>query len=146
MTPTPSNKNLKFVLDTNVVSEPVKRRPSPLVLERLAREDGVLAITSVVWHELLFGVYRLPGGSKRDLIEDHLRRFVIRRMVILSYDALAAQWFAAERARLSILGTSISDADGMIAAVAVMRGLTLVTRNVDHFQDFDGLQIENWFE
>lgn len=116
------------------------------MLERLEREDGVLAITSVVWHELLSGVYRMPRGSKRDVIEDHLRRFVIGRIVILSYDAFAAEWLAVERTRLATLGASVSDADGMIAAVAAARGLTLVTRNVGHFQNFAGLRIENWFE
>ncbi|MFV1980500.1 MAG: type II toxin-antitoxin system VapC family toxin [Rhodothermia bacterium] len=141
-----SNKDLQFVLDTNVVSEPVKRRPSPLVLDRLEREDELLAITSVVWHELVFGMYRMSVGSKRQTIEDYLRGFVAGRMLILPYDAIAAEWLATERVRLASDGKMTSDADGMIAAVAATRGLTLVTRNVDHFQYFDGLQIENWFE
>ncbi len=141
-----SNKDLKFVLDTNVVSEPVKRKPSPLVLDRLEREDEVLAITSVVWHELLFGMYRMSVGSKRQAIEDYLRGFVAGRMLILPYDAVAAEWLATERARLASVGQVTSDADGMIAAVAATRGLTLVTRSVAHFRNFEDLRIENWFE
>ena len=146
MVPIHSNKDLKFILDTNVVSEPVKRSASLLVLDKLNAEDGAFAITSVVWHELLYGVFRMPEGLRREAIEDFLKRFVVGRTMILSYDALAAEWFAAERARLAILGISIPDADGMIAAVAATRDLTLVTRNMAHFEHFEGLAIENWFE
>lgn len=106
----------------------------------------MLSITSVVWHELLYGMYLMSTGSRRQAVEYFLKDFVVGRMLILSYDAVAAEWLAVERERLVTLGTPVSDADGMIAAVAATRGLTLVTRNVVHFQNFDGLQIENWFE
>ena len=51
------------LLDTNIVSEPLKPVPDSRVLERLSRYDGMMAIPSVVWHELLFGVIRLPQGA-----------------------------------------------------------------------------------
>ncbi len=65
-------------------------------------------------------------------------------MPILSYDAMAAEWHARERARLSHLGQPASSVDSQIAAVAAIHDLILVTRNVRHFRAFEGLRVEDW--
>jgi tRNA(fMet)-specific endonuclease VapC len=64
----------------------------------------------------------------------------------LAYDEAAAQWHAAERARLSGLGRTPAFADGQIAAIAATQQLTLVTHNSPDFQVFDGLALVDWFE
>ena len=135
----------RYALDTNIVSEPTRRDPDRRVLELLDTHSGHLAISSVVWHELRFGVQRLPPGERQTRLHAYLDEVVIPSMVILPYDLLAADWHAAERARLVALGRTPSYADGQIAAIAATRDLTLVTRNVHDFELFDGLRIENWF-
>ncbi len=47
--------SLKFLLDTNIVSEPLRPTPAPGILRRLREHEGEMAIPSVVWHELRFG-------------------------------------------------------------------------------------------
>ena len=65
-------------------------------------------------------------------------------LAILPYDTAAAAWHAAERARLEARGRTPPFVGGQIAAVARVRGLTLVTRNVGDYDDFDGLVVEDW--
>lgn len=71
---------------------------------------------------------------------------VVAKLAVLPYHAAAARWHARERARLSKKGRSAAFIDGQIAAVATAHGLILVTRNIDDFASFQGLQVENWFE
>jgi tRNA(fMet)-specific endonuclease VapC len=65
-------------------------------------------------------------------------------MPILDYDELAAEWHAAERARLVARGETPPFADGQIAAIAQVNDLTLVTFNDVDFRRFDGLRILVW--
>jgi tRNA(fMet)-specific endonuclease VapC len=135
---------MEFLLDTNVVSELARPRPDAGVLEKVAAAEPRAVIASTVWHELVFGVERLPSGPRRD----GLRMFVDEiagRFSVLPYDRPAASWHARERARLAAAGRTPAFADGQVAAVAVTHDLRLVTRNVTDFADFSGLIVENWF-
>ena len=67
-------------------------------------------------------------------------------LIILPYDQLAADWYAKERARLHLQGKTCAYADGEIAAIAVSNKLTLVTRNIQDFQNFQNLSLQNWFD
>lgn len=134
----------RFLLDTNVLSEPLRQRPNPAVLDHLRRMSSVLATAAPVWHELLYGCYRLPDSHKRRGIERYLFDVVHAGVEILSYDERAAAWHGTERARLASLGKLPPFVDGQIAAVAAVHGLVLVTFNVEDFAHFDGLTIEDW--
>ena len=136
--------SLTYLLDTNIISEPLRPVPDQQVLERLKRHEEEMAIASVVWHELLFGSYRLPPSAKRSAIEQYLSEVVAPTIPILPYDDQAAQWHAAERARLVAVGQTPPFADGQIAAIARINHLILVTANVTDFSVFEGLQVENW--
>jgi tRNA(fMet)-specific endonuclease VapC len=135
---------LKFLLDTNVVSEPLRLKPSDGVLRRLKFHEDELAIPSLVWHELRFGVERLPPSRRRTTIEDYLERVVLATMQILDYDGAAAAWHASERARLAARGETPPFIDGQIAAIAHIHDLALVTFNVADFKRFDGIRMVNW--
>jgi tRNA(fMet)-specific endonuclease VapC len=138
--------SIRFLLDTNVISEINKPIPNPLVVAQMNRYQGEVATASTVVHELLYGGLRLPPESARRIyLEDYVRQ-IPTRMSVLSYDLAAARWHAAERARLTRIGRTPAFADGQIASIAACHGLTLVTNNVADFQDFEGLTIENWFE
>jgi len=134
----------RFLLDTNVVSEPIRPSPARGVLERLRAHEGSLAIASLTWHELLFGFARLPVSRKRDAIDLYLRETVLGSLEILPYDAAAAEWHAVERARLAAAGWTPPFVDGQIAAIAKVNELVLVTADTAHFAQFEGLRIENW--
>jgi tRNA(fMet)-specific endonuclease VapC len=137
---------VKYLLDTNIVSEPVRKSPDPGVVRHIQATGGAIAIAATTWHELLFGVLRLPVSPKRAALEQYLSNTIRAEIPILAYDAKAATWFAQERARLSGSGLSPSYPDGHVAAVAVTNDLILVTRNVADFVDFSELKVENWFE
>jgi tRNA(fMet)-specific endonuclease VapC len=138
--------SLIYLLDTNTLSEPLRPTPNQHILERLQQHEAEMAIASVVWHELLYGTYRLPLSAKRSAIEEYLNDVVAPTFPILSYDTQAAQWHAAERARLVGLGQTPPFADGQIAAIAQVNNLILVTANTADFSMYQNLQVENWYE
>ncbi len=136
--------SLRFLLDTNVLSEPIKSVPNRRVLDAIERHDGEVATCAIVWHELQFGVARLSPSRKRRALEVYLEDAIHGALPILPYDQAAATWHAWERARLSKRGRPPSAADGQIAAIARVNGLVLVTANTRDFRRFDGLSIEDW--
>jgi len=136
--------NLKYLLDTNIVSEPLRPKPVPGVLQKLRRHEEEIAISSVVWHELRFGVERLPSSRRRVAIERYLDEVVLATMPILDYDRAAAEWHANERARLEARGDMPPFADGQIAAIARVHELILVTLNDADFKRFQGIRVQSW--
>lgn len=65
---------------------------------------------------------------------------------MLPFDTLAARTFGALKAMLERTGTPLAEPDLRIAAIALTRGLILVTRNVRHFQRIPELTVENWID
>lgn len=137
--------SLVYLLDTNIISEPLRPSPNPHVLHCLQTYQNQIAIATVVWHELLFGCHRLPPCAKREAIEGYLHEVIAPAVPILPYDDQAAHWHAVERARLSAQGTPPPFADGQIAAVAYAHQLVLVTANIADYTPFAGLELVNWF-
>ncbi len=134
---------MKYLLDTSIVSETRKPRPKRATLERLARHIGVSAICAPVWHEALYGCERLPHGKRRSELEEHLTNVVRPFFPILPYDDAAATFHATERARLERRGKTPPFVDGQIASIAAVRGLIVVTTNVQDFKPFD-VRVEAW--
>ena len=137
---------LRFLLDTNVLSEPLKPRPDTSVMARLKQHERSLCTAALVWHELAFGAARLPDGAKKRAIEAYLHDVVTPTVPLLAYDGAAASWHASERARLVASGKTPPFVDGMIASVARVNGLILVTNNVADYAAFDGIEVERWHE
>lgn len=135
---------MKFLLDTNILSEPLRARPDPAVMTKLKEHERDICTASIVWHELRYGMARLPDGQRRILIEKYLDDVVGATLPLLPYDANAAAWHADERARLEKKGRTPPFVDGMIASVAAVNGLALVTNNVADYEGFDALTIVKW--
>jgi tRNA(fMet)-specific endonuclease VapC len=135
---------LRYLLDTNIVSQPVSKTPAASVLRKLRSVGDQCAIATPVWHELQYGCKRLPAGKRREALEDYLAEVVQVSFTILPYDEAAAKHHAAERARLEESGTTLPFVDGQIAAIALVNELVLVTSNVKDFAPFTGLTVENW--
>jgi tRNA(fMet)-specific endonuclease VapC len=129
---------VKYLLDTNVVSEPTKDRPSARLVRRLARHDGEIALSSISWHEINYGLERMPDGRKRARLREYYAAARVG-IPILAYDERAAEWHARERARLKKTPPFV---DGQIAAVAAANDLVLVTADRD-FSVFD-VRVEDW--
>ena len=133
-----------FLLDTNVVSDPLRPEPNPLIMRRLREHEGEAAIPALVWHELRFGCARLARSARKLAIERYLEDVVLRSFPILDYDQRAADWHVGERARLVAVGKTPPFIDGQIAAIAFVNDLTLISSNQGDFAGFEGLRVRSW--
>ncbi|BDM83916.1 type II toxin-antitoxin system VapC family toxin [Acaryochloris marina] len=134
----------RYLIDTNILSEPLKPKPNDRVIALMKQHSEQIAISTITWHEILFGFYRLPSSRRKETIERYIRS-VKATFPILPYTIESADWQALERARLSKIGQSPSFPDSQIAAIAAVNDLILVTNNVSDYQNFQGVLIENWF-
>ena len=135
---------LKYLLDTNVVSEPLRPNPATKLLRHLRRHEGETAIPSIVWHELQYGCARLPKSRRKTAIQRYLDEVVLASFPILHYGRAAAEWHAVERAKLEAAGKTPPFVDGQIAAIASVNDLVLVTANKADFREFKGLRVQSW--
>ncbi len=125
-----------ILLDTNVVSEPLKPRPAPAVLHWLnAQAPRDLYLPSIVAAELYFGWTTLPEGRRKrvggDLVDRVVAQFAGR---VVDFDLKAAVAYGRVMAEARAAGAGLSFLDGQIAAIAWARGAALATRNVKHFE------------
>ncbi|MBV9426271.1 MAG: type II toxin-antitoxin system VapC family toxin [Bradyrhizobiaceae bacterium] len=134
---------MSFLLDTNVVSEWVKPRPDPGLIEWLASVDEDRVYISVITiSEIRYGIERMPFGARRKRIQDWFvtdlpRRFDKR---ILSINIIVADAWGRIMNRARAAGRQIGPMDAFIASTAQTSELTLVTRNVSDFE-FLGVQV-----
>jgi tRNA(fMet)-specific endonuclease VapC len=137
---------VKYLLDTNIFSEAIRPKPNSNVWQKLQIYQQELGTATLVIHELLFGCYRLPMSKKREILQAYIQSVILPNVCLFDYDLKSSQWHAVERAKLVSMGKTPAFVDGQIAAIAYTNQLILVTKNVSDFADFQGLQIENWFE
>jgi predicted nucleic acid-binding protein len=131
-----------IILDTNVVSEPLRPAPDPAVLAWLDRQQAAtLYLTAVNVTELLAGVEALPAGKRRANLEAAIGGQVLSLFDgrILPFDLLAARAFARLNAAAQAAGQTIGFADCAIAAIAAAHGFAVATRNV---RDFSATGVE----
>lgn len=129
---------MRFLLDTNVVSEWAKPRPDPNVVAWLdsVDEDAVF-LSAVTIGELRYGIAKLPAGVRRERLTAWLRDELLPRFEtrVLAVDAVVAEAWGDVVAEADKRGRPIGAVDAYVAAVARVHDLTLVTRNTS---DFDG--------
>ena len=130
-----------ILLDTNIVSELLRKTPEPKVEAWLAAQNGSDIYLSVVSEaELRLGVAVMPAGRRRTalaaMMDDILQEDFRAR--ILPFDSPAAVAYAAIAADRRAAGRPISQFDGQIAAIARANGAALAARNV---RDFEGCGI-----
>jgi tRNA(fMet)-specific endonuclease VapC len=135
---------MKFLLDTNVLSEVVKTVPDLHVMAMMEAHQDEIVTASLVYHELEYGCRRLTISRKRDVIASYIKNVILQNMVILPYDERAARWHAQERARLAAQGRTAPFVDGQIAAIAKVNSLILVTRNTSDYENFTSVKVQNW--
>jgi predicted nucleic acid-binding protein len=123
---------MKFLVDANVLSESTKSKPTPSVLDWLARHETQLAVNPIILGELQYGILLLPSGRRRTRL---LQWFTVgvKHLPVLDLDANTAKVWAELIARLKRKGHSIPVKDSLIAATAFQYRLAVVTRNVNDF-------------
>jgi toxin FitB len=136
-----------ILLDTNVVSEPMRLRANPRVqawLDDQAAETLFLSTTSL--SELLMGLELLPKSRRREHLSEGLSALVDQLFGerILSFDRPAAEAFARIIARARRKGHAISVADGQIAAIATVHGFSVATRDAAPFLAAGVTVIDPW--
>jgi predicted nucleic acid-binding protein len=122
-------------VDTNVVSESLKRAPDTTVLRWLEKHDAELALSTVVIAEIAFGIEKIRPDERASRLSAGLGAWRSRfagRMFALTEDAAIAYGLLMGHAARS--GRPMSASDGMIAAIAKVHGCPLATRNTTDFQ------------
>ena len=124
---------MTYLVDANILSEPTKPAPDPKVVEWLIANEGDFVVDSIILGELLVGILMLPAGSKRARLEQWLDA-VVQAIDCVPWDAAVSRRWARLVVDLRKRGHKLPLLDGMIAATALERGLTVVTRNTRDFQ------------
>jgi predicted nucleic acid-binding protein len=135
-----------IVLDTNVISEVLKRSLSPAVASWMAHENlSDLFTTAVTEAEILLGIAILPDGRRKREIEAAAQRIMaLFASRILPFESMAAQSFSRILADRRRIGLPINNFDAQIAAIAHSCGMALATRNAADFEGTGINVIDPW--
>ena len=137
---------MSFLIDTNILSEARRPEPNRGIIEWLDQLDEDRAFISVIsLAEIRRGV-ALNKGRKRDALAEWLMHGLAERFAgrILAVDERVAIAWGDLMAEAKRRGIGLASMDGLLAATALVRDLTLVTRNVRDFQDFDLKLFDPW--
>lgn len=132
-----------YLLDTDILSQLMKINRNLSVIRRLSALSKTQQFSSsVTMAELYFGAYR---GPQPVAYFKAIRERILPNIQILLFDLKAAQNYGALRARLERRGRPLSQADMMIAAIALANDMVLATGNIRHFGRISELKVEDWF-
>jgi toxin FitB len=129
-----------IVLDTNVVSETMRRVPNPAVVDWLDNQPrNELYLCAPVLAEIYYGIARLEQSQRKLGLLQSYRQIIAEAFEgrVLPFDIAAAEAYGELVATLEGKGRTIDVFDAMIAAVAQSTFATLATRNTSHFQYID---------
>ena len=138
---------MRYLLDTNVVSEWEKPRPDIRVIRWFDQVDeDSLFLSAVVLAELRYGAEKLAEGAKRKRLEAWIAEELPERFEgrILNIDPAVADAWGKLMARSAALGRRMNAMDCFQAAIAECHQLSLVTRNGSDFAGFAGELLNPW--
>jgi hypothetical protein len=136
-----------IVLDTNVLSESLRPKPSSRVLEWMrSHARTALFTTAITEAEIHFGLALLPTGRRRNALEAAVALIFEAELSgrVLPFDSAAAREYAALAANRQRAGRPMSQPDAQIAAIVRSRRATLATRNVADFDNCGFEVIDPW--
>lgn len=137
-----------IILDTNVISEPLRPTPESLVVRWIdGQAPETLYLSAVTIAELRFGLASLPAGKRRSRLQESLETQILPLFAgrVLAFDLPASEAYGRLMAKARAAGLAISAADGYIAATAAASGMIVATRDVSPFQA-TGLSVINPWE
>jgi tRNA(fMet)-specific endonuclease VapC len=127
-----------FMLDTDISSYIIKRRPATLV-EKCERPGETLNVSVITAAELRFGAEKAARPKLTELVEAYLER-----LAILDWTNEVTRHYARMRSELERSGKPIGNMDLLIASHATSQGMTVVTNNLKHFSNVADLKVEVW--
>ncbi len=136
-----------IILDTNVLSELMRPKPSLQVADWVAKQPVTeLFTTSITAAEIFYGIELLAKGKRREALLAAAESLFTEDLGarIFGFESDAARVFSAIAARRRVLGRPISHADAQIAAIAQVRRAKLATRNVADFADCGVDLVDPW--
>jgi toxin FitB len=136
-----------ILLDTNVVSEPLRPAPDTGVVEWIdAQPLETLFLSAITVAELRAGVALLPAGKRRAGLQESLETRVLPLFAgrVLPFDLSCTQAYAALMTKARASGLAIASADGYIAAIAAANGFTVATRDTGPFEAAGAAVINPW--
>ena len=136
-----------IVLDTNVLSEMLRPRPDPIVVDWLARQAPAQVFTTAISEaEIHYGVSRLEAGKRKDALVEAVAGIFGEDFAgrILAFDSTAAAAYGRIVSDRERSGRPISQFDAQIAAIALSFGADVATRNIRDFEDCGSRLINPW--
>ena len=124
---------MRFLVDANVLSEVTRAAPDQRVVEWLRHNERDLAVDPFILGEVRFGILLLPRGRRRTKLEQWFEAG-LQRLHCLTWEAETGLRWAELLASLRQAGRSMPIKDSLIAATALVHGLTVVTRNERDFE------------
>lgn len=138
-----------ILVDTNVISEPLRLSPELRVVDWIdAQPIETLYLSAITVAELRFGVASLQPGRRRTALRDSLETRVLPMFAgrVLPFDLAASQAYGELMARARSAGLAIGASDGYIAATAAANGMVVATRDTAPFQAAKVPFIDPWAE
>jgi len=126
-----------IILDTNVISEPLRPTGDAAVLAWLDHQDiETLYLTTITIAELRFGIAALPSGKRRSRLEEDFENGILSLFIgrILAFDEAATITYARIRSKARSTGKAIGVTDAFIAAIAAHHEFAVATRDVSPFE------------
>lgn len=136
-----------ILLDTNVISEPLRAAPVARVIRWLdAQPVETLFLSVVTVAELRLGVARLPSGRRRKALLEQLERRLLPAFAgrILSFELPAAERYAEAMAKALAAGRAVRVADDFIAGIALAHGMAVATRDTAPFEAMGVPVVDPW--
>ena len=124
---------MRYLVDANVLSEPTKPVANPAVVAWLRQHEREVAVDPIILGEVRFGILLLSKGKRRARLEQWFDAGV-GRLHCLPWDAQTGLRWAQLLAHLRATGHAMPIKDSMIAATALVHGLTVATRNRNDFE------------
>lgn len=136
-----------ILLDTNVLSEPLRQAPEARVIAWIdAQPMETLFLSAITVAELRSGVALLPAGKRRTGLQENLEKRVLPLFAgrVLPFDLGCTQTYAVLMAKARAAGLAVATADGYIAAIASANGLAVATRDTGPFEAAGVAVINPW--
>ena len=131
---------MRYVADTNVVSELMNQKPNPDVIDWFYDHEGEVYLTAVTVKELYYGMLRLPDGKRKERLRQAITGIVMDCAgKTLSFDSYSAFLCAELHEKAVRTGRAASIEDLMLAAICARNDCVLATRNI---KDFECMNIE----
>jgi tRNA(fMet)-specific endonuclease VapC len=132
---------VSFLLDTNICSAYLKRRTG--LTHRFVQHSGHLYLPTIVLGELYTWAFR---RAKPEELLAVLQHDLLADLTVIDFDRHCARQFGQLQSLMLTKGTVVNSVDLMIAAVAVVNDLTVVTHNTRHFEPVPGLRVVDWLQ